>query len=105
MATEAATTSLPTRPAKHSDIHPLAPINAQEIQQAASLVRALWPKETDIHFKSLTLEEPPKVDLVPYLEAEFNGQALPQLPRKVFAAYYLRNTVSLIGEVQKSCTC
>ncbi|KJX98042.1 copper amine oxidase like protein [Zymoseptoria brevis] len=95
MATEAATTSLPTRPAKQSAIHPLAPINAQEMQQAASLVRDLWPKETDIHFKSLTLEEPPKVDLVPYLEAEFNGQALPQLPRKVFAAYYLRNTDKL----------
>jgi primary-amine oxidase len=99
MATEAATTtSLPIRPAKQAGSHPLAPINAEEIQQAASLVKAVWPKETDIHFKALTLEEPPKAELVPYLEAEFHGQNLPQIQRKVFAAYYLRNTVSVTCE-------
>jgi primary-amine oxidase len=96
MATEAATTSLPIRPAKQSGIHPLAPINASEIRHAASLISALWPKETDIHFKALTLDEPPKAELVPYLEAEFHGQSLPRIERKVFAAYYLRNTVSLL---------
>lgn len=90
-----AETSLPTRTAKQGSIHPLAPINAHEIQQAASLIKAQWPEGTDIHFKALTLEEPPKAETVPYLEAAFKGQNLPHIQRRVFVAYYLRNTVRI----------
>jgi len=88
-------TSLPTRTATKSTIHPLAPITAEEIQSAAALIRAQWPAGTDIHFKALTLEEPPKAETVPYLEAAFHGHDLPHIQRKVFAAYYLRNTHKL----------
>lgn len=87
-------TSLPVRTAKRATAHPLAPIDADEIKRAAALIRAQWPAGTDIHFKALTLEEPPKAETVPYLEAAFHGQDLPHVQRRVFAAYYLRNTVS-----------
>lgn len=93
-ATYTSGTSLPVRPAARTSTHPLAPINAEEIKQAAALIKAQWPAGTDIHFKALTLEEPPKAETVPYLEAAFHGHDLPHIERKVFAAYYLRNTVS-----------
>lgn len=95
-------TSLPTRTADRTTIHPLAPINADEIQRAATLIKAQWPAETDIHFKALTLEEPPKAETVPYLEAAFHGHDLPHIQRKVFAAYYIRNTVCIDERSERS---
>jgi len=96
MATEAVSSSLPLRAAKHNDIHPLAPLTADEIKSAASLIKAQWPADLDLHFKSLTLEEPAKAEMVPYLEAEFHGSNLPKIDRRVFASYYLRKTVSKV---------
>lgn len=82
--------------AEHSDIHPFAPINSDEIKNAVSLIRSQWPVDTDLHFKSITLQEPAKNEAVPYLEAEFNGWTLPHIDRRVFVTYYIRLTVSLI---------
>lgn len=86
--------SLPVREAKQSKIHPLAPIDATEIKQAVSYVRSQWPAETDLHFKCITLQEPAKKEVVPYLEAEVSGVALPQIDRRVLITYYIRKTVS-----------
>lgn len=76
--------------------HPLCPLTASEISTSAEIIRTLWPAKTDIRFKVITLEEPTKKNLVPYLEAEHSGKSLPQIQRKAFIAYYIRNTVSLI---------
>lgn len=86
-------TSLPIRAAKQSTTHPLAPVNAAEIKQAVSYVRAQWPTDTDLHFKCITLQEPAKKEVVPYLEAEASGAALPQIDRRVLITYYIRRTV------------
>lgn len=97
MATESISTSLPMRgPSKQTQIHPLAPINASEIQHAVALIKSQWPEGQDLHFKAITLEEPAKAEMVQYLEAEFseNG-SLPEIERKVFVTYYLRKTVSV----------
>ncbi|KXT04105.1 hypothetical protein AC578_4891 [Pseudocercospora eumusae] len=92
MATEAVSTSLPVRTGKQSHVHPQAPIDAGEIQNTVALVQAQWPRGTDLHFKAITLNEPPKAEMVPYLEADFAGAALPHIDRKVFVTYYLRQT-------------
>lgn len=95
MATDSISTSLPMRgPSKQTQLHPLAPVNASEIQHAVALIRSQWPEGQDLHFKAITLEEPAKTEMVPYLEAEFHGDALPKIDRKVFLTYYLRKTVS-----------
>ena len=101
MATEQiVSSSLPTRTTKHNDIHPLAPINADEIQSAVAIIKARWPADTDLHFKAITLQEPNKAEAVPYFEAEFHGYDLPHLDRRVFVTYYLRQTVRSICKLQ-----
>ena len=87
-------TSLPVRTSKSTVAHPLAPLSAQEIHEASSLIRNQWPEKTDLQFKVLTLEEPAKAEMVPFLEAEFKGQGLPSIDRRVQIAYYIRKTVS-----------
>ncbi|KJR88913.1 primary-amine oxidase [Sporothrix schenckii 1099-18] len=75
--------------------HPLGPLTAAEITAATALVRKAWPEGTLFQFKVVTLQEPPKAELVPYLAAERAGTAassLPVIPRRVYVAYYLRNT-------------
>lgn len=84
-----------TRVSKHFVAHPLCPLTASEISNTAHLVRSLWPSNIDLLFKVITLEEPQKRQLVPYLDAEHAGRTLPHIDRKAFVAYYLRNTVSL----------
>ena len=106
MATQAVSTSLPLRTAKQTAIHPLAPLNAEEIKHAASLIRSQWPAGVDLLFKSITLEEPAKAETVPYIEAEFNGHDLPTIDRRAAVTYYLRNTVhiSVYRELRKADT-
>ncbi len=79
---------------KQIPAHPLCPITAAEIKRSAHLIRTLYPAKTDFSFKAITLEEPEKAQLVPYLDAEHSGGRLPHIDRKVFVCYYLRNTVS-----------
>lgn len=73
--------------------HPLGPLTADEISQSSTLIRAQWPEGTGFIFKVLTLLEPPKAELVPYLEAERAGQTPKSIDRKSQVVYYLRTTV------------
>lgn len=73
-------------------IHPLDPLNADEISAAVAALRAAYPPESPIHFKAVTLDEPPKALLVPYLEAEHKGSPLPIVPRTAYVLYLLQNT-------------
>ena len=98
MATESISTSLPTRPAKQAYIHPLAPISSTEIENAVALVKAQWPSGTDLHFKAITLEEPKKAEMVPFLEAEFaEAGSRRRLPGS--AGTVSRHVSSTIGEM------
>lgn len=92
MATESISSSLPVRPAKQTSTHPLAPINSDEIQNSVALIKSRWPQGQDLHFKAIMLEEPAKAEMIPFLEAEFSGDSLPQIDRRVFVTYYLRKT-------------
>ncbi|KAF2195382.1 hypothetical protein K469DRAFT_698975 [Zopfia rhizophila CBS 207.26] len=91
MSTESVAT--PTvRPAKSVVSHPLAPLSSSEITSAAAIIKASWPTHTDLHFKVITLEEPPKAEVLPFLEAEHSRKPLPVISRKAFLNYYIRNT-------------
>lgn len=74
--------------------HPLGPLTAAEITQSSDLIRAQWPEGTEFQFKIVTLLEPLKDELVPYLDAEKAGQSPKPIERKSQIVYYLRNTVS-----------
>ena len=82
-----------TQPVKYVPDHPLSSLTASEIKTAARLVKALFPGRTDWQFKAITLEEPPKAALIPFLEAEHGAKPLPTIEREAFVAYYLRTTV------------
>ena len=76
--------------------HPLGPLTGKEISQASSLIKASWPAGTDCHFKVVTLLEPAKAQLVPYLAAERSSQSPTDIDRRAFVVYYFRGTVSQI---------
>ena len=76
--------------------HPLGPLIAEEIKQSASLIRAAWPAETEIQFKTITLLEPEKALLLPYLQAERKGEKPAPIQRKSFVTYVIKNTVRLL---------
>ncbi|KAL8699823.1 MAG: hypothetical protein Q9201_005790, partial [Fulgogasparrea decipioides] len=78
--------------AKHVSLHPLSPLTSSEITNAANLVQALYPAGTSLHYKGITLEEPKKAQLVPYLDAEHSGGRRSSIERRAFVCYYIRNT-------------
>jgi len=79
-------------PQKQAASHPLAPITADEIARASTLIRELWPANTNLQFKVVTLQEPSKAEVLPYLEAEHGRGPFPAISRRAFVNYYLRNT-------------
>jgi primary-amine oxidase len=85
---------------KQSAVHPLCPLSRSEISLTAELIRTQWPQGVDIRFKVVTLEEPTKKSLIPYLDAEHGGKSVPKIDRRAFVSYYLRNTVSVIIALQ-----
>ncbi|OQO01168.1 hypothetical protein B0A48_13411 [Cryoendolithus antarcticus] len=92
MATQTVSDSLPLRVAKQISSHPFAPVSSAEIKETASHIKAQWPINTNLHFKTITLFEPAKAEAVPFLEAEAAGHSLPHIDRRVFVTYYLRRT-------------
>lgn len=73
--------------------HPLSPLTGTEIANSAQLIKALYPSDIKLRFKAITLREPEKKKVIPYLDAEHNNGALPKIPRKSFVCYYIQNTV------------
>ncbi|KAI9723695.1 MAG: hypothetical protein M1812_000995 [Candelaria pacifica] len=90
------TESIPSGPAairtRQSPHHPLSPLTALEIATCADLIRGLYPASTILQFKAITLEEPEKHQLLPFLAAEHDGLNTPPIERNAFACYYIKNT-------------
>lgn len=83
------------KPSLSSQSHPLGPLDGQEISRAAALIKASWPEGTDCQFKSITLLEPAKAVLLPYLQGQRAGTSVSEkMDRKGWVLYYLRGTVS-----------
>ncbi|KAL8654289.1 MAG: hypothetical protein Q9210_001602 [Variospora velana] len=81
--------------AKHVSSHPLSPLTSAEISNASKLVQSLYPRNVNLQYKSITLQEPEKAHLVPFLNAERNGLKKSTIERRAFVAYYIRNTDKL----------
>ncbi|EOO03406.1 putative copper amine oxidase 1 protein [Phaeoacremonium minimum UCRPA7] len=75
--------------------HPLGPLTAKEISQSSALIKGQWPEGTLFQFKVVTLLEPAKAELIPYLSAEKSGQTPTDIDRRAFVVYYLKNTDKL----------
>ncbi|KAJ2899929.1 putative copper amine oxidase 1 protein [Zalerion maritima] len=75
--------------------HPLGPLTADEIYRSSSLIRNAWPEGTGFTFKVVTLHEPAKSRLSPYLEAERVGKLPGHIDRRSFVVYYIKNTEKL----------
>jgi primary-amine oxidase len=73
--------------------HPIAPLTASEITDSSRLIRELWPASTNLQFKVITLQEPIKAELLPFLAAEHEGRKPSPIERKSLVVYYIRNTV------------
>jgi primary-amine oxidase len=73
--------------------HPIAPLTASEITDSSRLIRELWPSNTNLQFKVITLQEPNKAELLPFLAAEREGRMPSPIERKSSVVYYIRNTV------------
>jgi len=105
MSLEQVPVSLPFVGGKKATLqHPLGPLTASEISETARLIKSVWPSNTNIQFKSITLQEPNKSELVPFLQAEYAGQSTPTIERRSFVVYYIRNTVSEnngLGRIKK----
>ncbi len=93
MSTEMTLPIVGSAKAKLTAQHPLGPLTAAEISESSRLLRSVWPGNTNLQFKAITLLEPPKAELLPYLDAEHKGKPVPTLARKSFVVYYIRNTV------------
>ncbi len=81
---------MPTSASKH----PLDPLTADEIIQVSSLLKTKSPDKS-LHFKIITILEPPKAQLRPFLIAERNGGTQPRPPRKASSLYYHLGTADL----------
>lgn len=79
---------------KMTDLHPLDPATAEELALATSMIKNSFAG-FELHFKAGGLHEPPKKDLVAYLDAEHSGQPLPTLPRCIFLIWYIQRTPRL----------
>lgn len=56
--------------------HPLAQLSPDEFRRARDIVRDLYEANTSILFRAISLSEPAKADLIPFLEAEHAGADL-----------------------------
>lgn len=86
-------------PQKQIAWHCIAPLTGDEISHASGLVKALYPSNTSLQFKVVTLQEPPKAEVLRYLEAEHSKGPLPAIERKAWINYYIKNTVRMKHEI------
>jgi primary-amine oxidase len=80
-------------------MHPLAALSEHEIKSVADLIRDRYPSPIEIHFKVITLQEPPKDQVLSYLEAEHatDGSVHEGIDRRAWINYYIKNTVCYAG--------
>lgn len=71
-----------------SSIHPFDSVRDYEIRLASKLVKDAHPASDNVHFTQIDKVDPPKQDMIKYLEAEKHGLPLPQIPRVLYTYYY-----------------
>ncbi|KAH3664144.1 hypothetical protein OGAPHI_004858 [Ogataea philodendri] len=69
--------------------HPFDPISDAEIRLTSKLIKNSYGKDQRIRFSQIDRQDPPKQDMLRYLEAEKAGKTLPQISRITYAFYYV----------------
>ena len=54
--------------------HPLEQLGVEEIHAARDIIRLQRTEALQVVFRTITLEEPPKAELIPFLAAEHAGE-------------------------------
>lgn len=62
------------------DSHPLSALSIEETNLARDIVLKSHPEEI-LYFRQILLLEPPKNEVVPFLELEHSGKLSPETPR------------------------
>lgn len=68
--------------------HPFDSVLDSEIRLAAKLVKDSHKASDKVHFVQIERNDPPKKDMIRYLDAERNGGPLPHIPRVLYCYYY-----------------
>lgn len=71
-----------------STIHPFDGVTDAEIRLASKLVKNAHSVSDNVHFIQMDRLDPPKKDMIKYLEAERFGGPLPNIPRVLYVYYY-----------------
>lgn len=74
-------------------IHPFDPIRDYEVRLATKLVKDSHSADANVHFVQVDRVDPPKKDMIKYLDAERFGGVLPSIPRVLYC-YYYTNTLT-----------
>ncbi|KAL1993939.1 hypothetical protein VTN49DRAFT_2608 [Thermomyces lanuginosus] len=61
--------------------HPLKPLSIEETLTARNVIRNAYPEKVKIFFRSIYAQEPPKDELVTFLELEHSGRLTDSTPR------------------------
>ncbi|KAL2754121.1 hypothetical protein ACRALDRAFT_2043193 [Sodiomyces alcalophilus JCM 7366] len=61
--------------------HPLAPLSRAEFERTRDTVVKLYEPDSSLFFRSIYLHEPPRTDLVSFLQAEHEGTLTDSTPR------------------------
>ena len=69
-------------------LHPFDSVTDAEIRLASKLIKNAYPADANVHFVQIERTDPPKKDMIKYLEAEKNGTPTPSIPRVLYAYYY-----------------
>lgn len=69
-------------------VHPLSQLIPSELEHAVSALKAHHSGKA-IHIKSIASHEPPKDQVIEYLQAEKAGKALPSIKRVAYCIYYV----------------
>lgn len=69
-------------------LHPFDSVTDAEIRLASKLIKDAYPADANVHFVQIERTDPPKRDMIKYLEAERNGAPTPSIPRVLYAYYY-----------------
>lgn len=72
-------------------LHPFDSVKDYEIRAASKAVKDAHAHDDGVHFVQIDRLDPPKKDMVKYLEAERAGLPLPQIPRVLYLYYWSKN--------------
>jgi Cu2+-containing amine oxidase len=78
--------------------HPLSDLAPEEIEASTQIIKAAYPPDATFDFRSSSLYEPERKDMVDFLRREHGGESQegisPRPPREARVVYYLKSTVS-----------